>query len=85
MDQEENDKLYELTQQQRQMERDLRKDKLDLAVMKSQGASDDAILAQRQKVSKQEERLNDFCKANELPRRKNREFTVCKYLQSCPW
>lgn len=75
MDQEENDKLYELTQQQRQMERDLRKDKLDLAVMKSQGASDDAILAQRQKVSKQEDRLNDFCKANELPRRKNREYT----------
>ena len=75
MDQEENDKLYEQTQHQRGLERDLRAEKRDLAVMRAQGADPEAIATQKAKVDQARSALADYCDETGLPRRKNREYT----------
>ena len=74
-DPEENDELYALTQQQRGMERKLREQKRDLAVMKAQGADKEAIDRQRVKVDSAQSALESFCDEHGLPRRRNREYT----------
>jgi hypothetical protein len=74
-DPEENAEAYALSQQQRALERKLRYEKRDLAVMKAQGANEDAIRAQRERVSRASANIDDFCDENGLPRRRNREFT----------
>jgi hypothetical protein len=74
-DPEENAEAYALSQQQRGLERKLRQEKRDLAVMKAQGASEDAILAQRERVNSASNALQDFCDENGLSRRRSREFT----------
>lgn len=74
-DEEENAKLYNLTQEQRRLERELRYQKRDLAVMKAQGASDEEIKAQKQKVREASARIQDFCDENDLARKRSREYT----------
>lgn len=72
---EENEKAYALTQEQRALERKLREEKRDLEVMRAQGAGEDEIRAQRAKIDAANAELSEFCTDHELPRRKNREFT----------
>lgn len=74
-DQEENDREYELKQEQRSLERELRYKKRDLAVMKAQGASDEEIKAQRAKIREASRKLDDFCDENGLARKRAREYT----------
>ena len=75
---EQNDKDYEESQQQRALERKLRYEKRDLAVLKAQGASDDEIKAQRLRVKNARTELNDFCNETGRARRSNREQTPIK-------
>lgn len=75
---EENDKEYEQSQQQRALERKLRYEKRDLAVLKAQGASDAEIKAQRIRVKNARTELNDFCEETGRARRVNRESTPIK-------
>jgi len=74
-DPEENAEAYEQSQQQRGLERRLRYEKRDLAVMKAQGADEAAIRAQRERVSAASSAIDDFCDETGLPRRRSREFT----------
>ena len=74
-DPEENAKAYEQSQQQRALERRLREEKRDLAVMQAQGADDEALRAQRAKVSKASSDIDAFCDETGRARRRNREFT----------
>ena len=74
-DPEENAEAYALSQEQRGLERKLRQEKRDLAVMKAQGAPKAALQAQRERVSAASANIDDFCDEHSLPRRRNREFT----------
>ena len=74
-DPEENVEAYALSQQQRGLERKLRYEKRDLAVMKAQGAPEAALQAQRERVSRASGAIDDFCDETGRPRRRNREFT----------
>ena len=72
---EENAKTYEESQKQRELERKLRKEKLDLEVMKAQGAPADEIKAQRARVKKASDDIQTFCDETGRTRRRNREYT----------
>ena len=72
---EQNDKEYQEKQEQRALERDLRYKKRDLAVMKAQGASEEEIRAQKQKVRQASERIEAFCDETGLARKRSREYT----------
>lgn len=74
-DEEENAKTYEESQQQRALERKLREERRDLAVMKAQGASPEEIRAQKERVKKASQDIEDFCDETGRTRRKNREGT----------
>ncbi len=71
---EENEKAYEESQEQRALERKLRREKLDLEVMKAQGADEAAILAQRDRVRAASADIDEFCNATGRARRRNREY-----------
>ena len=73
-----NEESYALSQEQRRLERKLRDEKRDLAVMKAQGADDAIIAKQQTKVDGANAELAEFCTDHELPRRRNREFTPVK-------
>jgi hypothetical protein len=75
---EENAKEYELSQKQRALERKLRNEKRDLAVLKAQGASEEEIAAQRERVRAADTKLDDFSSATGRARRKSREYTPIK-------
>ena len=72
-DEEENAKAYAESQQQRALERKLREEKRDLEVMKAQGASDEEIKAQRQRIRQASEDIDTFCDETGRTRRRNRE------------
>ena len=72
---EENDALYAEMQGQRNLERQLRYEKRDLEVMKSQGAKPEAIKAQKERVDAARTKLKDYCEEHNLPRYRNREYT----------
>ena len=74
-DPEENEKAYALSQEQRALERKLRKERLDLSVMKAQGAPEEAIKKQSLRVHSASMDIDTFCDENGLPRRRNREYT----------
>lgn len=74
-DPEENAKAYAQSQEQRRLERRLREEKRDLAVMRAQGADPDQIRAQRERIRKASDDIDAFCDQTGLPRRKNREYT----------
>ena len=77
-DKETNDKEYAESQQQRALERRLRYEKRDLEVLKAQGATDEEIKAQRERVKTARNNLNDFCEETGRARRSNRERTPIK-------
>ena len=72
-DAEENAEAYENTQKQRYLERRLRDQKRDLEVMKAQGASEEELKWQRQRIRDASEDINEFCAKTGLTRRRNRE------------
>ena len=74
-DPEENAKAYAQSQEQRRLERRLREEKRDLAIMRAQGADPDQIRTQRERVNRASDRIDEFCEQTGLPRRKNREYT----------
>ena len=74
-DEEQNAKEYALTQEQRRLERELRYEKRDLAILKAQGADEDVISAQRQRVRQASDKIEDFCDENGLARKRAREYT----------
>ena len=70
---EENAEAYQNTQKQRYLERRLRDEKRDLEVLKAQGASEEELKIQRQKIRKASKDIDSFCEETGLPRRRNRE------------
>jgi hypothetical protein len=72
---EENAKEYEESQQQMALERKLRYEKRDLAVLKAQEASPEEIRAQRIRVKNARTELDDFCEETGRARRSSREYT----------
>lgn len=70
-----NEKTYEESQQQRALERKLRFEKRELSVLKAQGADQEAIKAQRNKVFEASADIDAFCDATGRARRRNREYT----------
>lgn len=74
-DPEENEKAYAESQEQRALERKLRKEKLDLSVLKAEGADEEMIKAQRDRVRKASADIDDFCDKTGRARRRNREYT----------
>ena len=74
-DEEENAKQYEEVQEQRRLERELRYEKRDLAVLKARGASEEQVRAQRQRVRMASNKLDEYCDDKGLARRRSREYT----------
>ena len=74
-DEEENEKEYAESQEQRRLERMLRAEKRDLAVMKAQGADEEIIKAQRRRVNQASEDIDSFCEQTGRARKRNREYT----------
>ena len=77
-DPEENAKAYEESQQQRALERKLREERRDLAVMKAQGAPEAEIKAQRERVKQASQDIDDFCYHTGRARKKSREGTPAR-------
>ena len=75
---EQNAKEYEESQKQRALERKLRYEKRDLAVMKAQGANDDQIRMQKMRVRNARVELDEFCDETGRARRSAREQTPIK-------
>ena len=74
-DDETNAREYEESQEQRRLERQLRYEKRDLAVLKAEGATDEAIKAQRIRVKNARTNLDTFCEETGRARRSSREYT----------
>jgi len=74
-DPKENEKTYAESQEQRRLERELRREKRDLAVLKAQGADEESLKRQRDRVSAANGKLTEFCDETGRARRKNREYT----------
>jgi hypothetical protein len=72
-DEEENEKTYAESQEQRALERKLREEKRDLEVLKAQGADETAIKEQQAKVRKASRDIDDFCDETGRTRRRDRE------------
>ena len=77
-DKAENDKQYAESQKQRALERNLREQKRDLEMLKAQGADEDIIRAQREKVRAASKEIDDFCDETGRVRRRNRESVYTK-------
>lgn len=71
---EENAKSYEESQQQRALERKVRAEKRDLEVLKAQGASEDQIKAQQEKVRQASRNVQEFCDKTGRARHRDREY-----------
>lgn len=74
-DSKENAQDYEEGQEQRRLERKLRSEKLELEVLKAQGADTDAINAQKLKVDKADSDIQKFCDDTGRERKRRNEFT----------
>lgn len=77
-DKAENDKQYAESQKQRALERNLREQKRDLEALKAQGADEDVIRAQREKVHAASKKIDEFCDETGRVRRRNREAVYTK-------
>ena len=77
-DKEANDKEYAESQKQRQLERNLREEKRDLEILKARGEPEDVIKAQRERVRKASDDIQDFCDETGRVRRRNRESVYMK-------
>lgn len=74
---EENDERYQLTQEQRYMERQIRDARLKESVAKTRGDAEESA-KWHAKVREMSDKIGDFCEANGLPRRRDREYTPVK-------
>lgn len=70
---EENKRSYEQSQEQRRLERRVREEKRDLEALKAQGADEQMISAQREKVKAASQDIDSFCKETGRQRHRNRE------------
>ena len=70
---EQNAKEYQQSQEQRALERKLRDEKRDLAVLKAMNATSDEIDQQKERVKTARNNLADFCDETGRPRLKDRE------------
>lgn len=77
-DKEENDKAYEQSQEQRRLERKLREEKRDLQMMKAQGAPEEEIAKQREKVKQSSADIDEFCNSTGRARHRDREAVYTK-------
>lgn len=78
MDESENEKAYAESQQQRALERKLREEKRDLQVLKAQGASEEEIRVQRERVRAASADIDTFCDETGRTRKRSREYTPVK-------
>ena len=74
-DAKENAKDYEEGQEQRRLERKLRSERLELEVLKAQGADTGAINSQKAKVDKADRDIQKFCDDTGRTRKRRNEFT----------
>jgi len=72
---EENARAYAIKEGQRDLERELRYQKRDLAILKAQGAGEEEIRQQKLKVRNASTRLQEYCDENDTARRRSREAT----------
>ena len=72
-DAQENEEAYQQSQQQRYLERRLREEKRDLEVMKAQGASEEELKWQRQRIKEASGDIDEFCAKTGRTRRRDRE------------
>lgn len=72
--QEINDRIYQESQQQRALERELRRAKLKVEVEKARGASEDEIKAARAKERQASADIRQFCEQTGRKRRPEREY-----------
>ena len=72
-DAKENEEAYQQSQQQRYLERRLREEKRDLEVMKAQGASEEELKWQRQRIKEDSGDIDEFCAKTGRTRRRDRE------------
>ena len=75
---EENDKTYKESQEQRRLERTLREEKRDLMMLKAQNAPEDVIAAQRERCNAASTNIDEFCEQTGRARRRNREGVYTK-------
>ena len=73
-----NEKTYEESQEQRRLERTLREEKRDLAMLKAQGAPKEVIDAQKARCERADERIEDFCNETGRARHRDREAVYTK-------
>ena len=71
---EQNAKQYAESQQQRGLERDFRRARLDYDVAKAQGADDEALTQYQARIKRADERLDKFTKDTGRKRRREREY-----------
>ena len=83
-DEQENDKEYEESQQQRKLERQLRDEKRDLEVMKAQGASKEEIAFQKDRIKQASNDLDQFCYETGRARRTSREGSPVRAVWDTP-
>ena len=72
---EQNDREYRESQEQRALERKLREEKRDLQVLKAQGATEEEIDVQKWRVKNASANLDNFCDETGRARRSSREKT----------
>lgn len=75
-DLEANNKEYKLFQGQRKLERDIRKTKREIAMLKELGADEDTIKQLKASLKDKQNNIAKYVKDNNLVRRKNREQVV---------
>lgn len=71
-DKAENDEQYIKLQGQRQLERDIRKAKREKALFEEVGDTE-GIQKAEERIKLRQSKIREYCKANDLPRRNNRE------------
>jgi hypothetical protein len=77
-DEEDNEKTYEESQEQRRLERKIREQKRDVLMAKAQGADDEEIRKLREKAGQTSEEIDEFCKKTGRARHRDREGVYTK-------
>ena len=75
---EENARLYAESQKQREMERKIREEKRDLQIMQEQGAPEEDVKRQREKIRETSSEIDEFCKETGRARHRDREAVYTK-------
>ena len=77
-DEEDNEKTYEESQEQRRLERKIREQKRDVLIAKAQGADDEEINRLREKARNTSNDIDEFCKKTGRARHRDREGVYTK-------